>query len=281
MSDVTVLAISAADLFGGSNHSGPYRSCGSLRDGLPLEQRLALRGELLIPLFYDLFDLAGVYVASQFGVDYSRVHCGSTYAAIPMAFVEGNREENVRRLGSSIGNERLVRRPLKVGILEVDIRIAVTQRRKIDQPPATANQRGNTVNQDKVAKMIGTELCFEAVDGVAERRGHHSGIGNDHIERLCLRQQSVGTGTHAFQVGKIEFNQFEASATGSRVLSHLLGRGPGLAQIPCCAYDLGAVRGQGACRFHAEPSRSSRYEDPFALQIHAGQDVIRGRSCSK
>jgi len=52
--------------------------------------------ELLIPLFDDLFDLAGVHVASQFGMDYSRMHGSSTYTAITMASVEGNSKENVR-----------------------------------------------------------------------------------------------------------------------------------------------------------------------------------------
>jgi len=106
-----------------------------LRDGLPLERRLALRRELLIPLFDDLFYLACVHVTSQFGVYYSRMHSRGTYASVPMAPVEGNSEKDVRRFGSAIGKERLIRSPVKVGILEVDIRIAVTQGRKIDQRP--------------------------------------------------------------------------------------------------------------------------------------------------
>src|SRR5580698_4471384 len=146
LAHVAVLTIPASDLIGGSYSTSPHRSCCALRDGLPLKQSLALRRELLIPLFDDLFDLAGVYVATHLGVYHSGMHGRSTYTAIPMAFVEGNREENIRRLGSSVGNEGLIRSPLKVGILEVDIRIAVTQRRKIDQTPARANKPRDPVD---------------------------------------------------------------------------------------------------------------------------------------
>src|SRR5580658_10734946 len=104
MSDMAVLAISAADFAGASNHTGPHGSCGALRDGLPAEQFLALRRELPIPLLDDPFYLAGVHMATQFGVYDSRMHCGCTYAAIPMALVECDREEDVRRLGSAVGN---------------------------------------------------------------------------------------------------------------------------------------------------------------------------------
>jgi hypothetical protein len=50
----------------------------------------------------------------------------STYATLPMALVEGNGKENVRCLRTTIGNEGLVSRALKVGIFEVDVREAVT-----------------------------------------------------------------------------------------------------------------------------------------------------------
>jgi hypothetical protein len=59
-----------------------------------------------------------------------------------------------------------------------------------------------------------------------------------------LRQQLVGAGAHAFQVGKIEFNEYEASVIGCGVLSHLLGCSFGLVQIPRRAYNLSAVRGR-------------------------------------
>ena len=122
--------------------------------------------------------------------------------------------------------------------------------------------------------MIRPELRVEAVSRVAERCGHHACIGDDHIERSSLCQKPVGTGTHAFQAGKIEFNQFEASAIGRGVLSHLLGCSLRLVQIP--RYNMSAVGRQGSRRFHAEAGRNTRYENAFVLQIHARQNVICG-----
>jgi hypothetical protein len=131
---VAVLPIFATDLYGGSDDTSPYRNCGSSRDGLPPRRLLALRRELLSPLFDDLFYLARVHVASQFGMYYSRMHCGGTYAAVPMAFVECDRKEDVRRFESAISDERPIGRALKVMILKVDIGMAVTQQRLVSRP---------------------------------------------------------------------------------------------------------------------------------------------------
>ena len=47
---VAVLTVLSADLISRSNYSSPYRSCGSLRNGLQLEERFALGRTLLIDL---------------------------------------------------------------------------------------------------------------------------------------------------------------------------------------------------------------------------------------
>src|SRR5580692_9856157 len=52
--NVGVLAISRTDFVSRRNHSSPHRRCSSLRNGLPLEGPLTLRGELLID-FVDYF----------------------------------------------------------------------------------------------------------------------------------------------------------------------------------------------------------------------------------
>src|SRR5262249_50923492 len=200
--DVAVFAISAADLVGGSNHAGPYRSCGSLRNGFPLERCLALGRELLISLFDDLSYLAGIQVASQFGVYHSRMHSRSAHALISVASVEGDCEEDIRCLRSAIRYPGVIRRPLKVGIVEVDIGIAVTQRGKIDQPSAFADQRCYPIDQDKMAKVIGAELRLKAIRGMAKRCGHHSGISDDHIKGLTAGEQSIDAVMHALEIGK-------------------------------------------------------------------------------
>src|ERR1700685_2047190 len=101
----------------------------------------------------------------------------------------------------------LIRTPLKVGILKVHVRAAVTRRRHVDQASFRPNERRrNPVDQDKVAQVICAELCFEAVCRVPEGCWHHAGIGNDYIERFPFRQQLIRAGTHALEVGQIELN---------------------------------------------------------------------------
>ena len=132
---MAVLAISAADLVGGSNHTGPYRSCGTLRNGLPLEGRFALRRQLVIHLVDDPSYATRIDVATQFGIDASGMHGRRAHTTLTVPPVEGNSEEDIRRLRSAVGNEGLIRRPFKVGVLEIDVGVAVPRRREIDQPP--------------------------------------------------------------------------------------------------------------------------------------------------
>src|ERR1700720_2946290 len=46
LADVAILAIPAANLVSGCRDTGPHRSCGSLRNGLPLEGPLTLGRKL-------------------------------------------------------------------------------------------------------------------------------------------------------------------------------------------------------------------------------------------
>ena len=48
-----------------------------------------------------------------------------------------------------------------------------------------------------MAEMVGAELGLEPVGGLAERRRHDAGIGNDQIERPTIGDQRVGGGTNA------------------------------------------------------------------------------------
>ena len=191
------------------------------------------------------------------------MHSRSANALIPVMFVECNREEDIRRFRSAIGAERLIGRMLKVGIVQVHVRVSMTGRRQVDEPPAVAYKRRNPVDQNKVAQVIRPELRFEAIGGVAERCGHHSCICNHHVEGFTFCQQSVGAGTHAFQIGKVEFNQFDASAIGRGLLSHLLSCSPRAApttSAPCAARDRAV-----STPIPAETPVITRI--PFSLQI--------------
>jgi len=121
-------------------------------------------------------------MADRFRLCDSRMHRRSTYAALPIPLVESYSKKDVRRLRAAIGNERLIGRVLKVGILKVYVRAPVARGRHIDQASSRPDKRRNPLDQDKVAQVIGPELCFEAFGCVAERCGHHSSIGDDHIQ---------------------------------------------------------------------------------------------------
>src|SRR6266849_746487 len=186
--DVAVLAIPAANLVGGSHDTGPHGSCGPLRNGLPLKWPLTLGRELLVHLFHDPLNAARIYVATQFGLYASWMHSRGAHPTLPVFLIERNGEEDVCRLRSAIRHKWLIGRPLKVGILNVNVRKTVTGRRQIDQSPSCAKKTRNPVDQDKVAEVIGAELCFKAVRRMPQRCRHHSRIGDDHVERIALCQ---------------------------------------------------------------------------------------------
>src|SRR6266850_488195 len=129
--------------------------------------------------------------------------------------------------------------------------------------------------------MIGPKLRLKAIRRVAEGSGHHACVGDNHVEELPLCQQLLSAGSHALEAGQIQRNQLEASTGSHSIFSDLCGRRFGLFQIARRAHHICAMRGQRSCRLNAQPCRNAGYEDSFALQIHAGQNLIRCRSRSK
>jgi hypothetical protein len=69
------------------------------------------------------------------------MHSGRAHASISVTFVECDREEDIRRFGSAIGNERFIGGVLKVWIVEVHVRITMAGRRQADEPPAIPDKR--------------------------------------------------------------------------------------------------------------------------------------------
>jgi hypothetical protein len=67
-----------------------------------MEGRLTLCRELLVHLFDRLSNMARIHVSMQLGLNASRMYSRSAYATVPVPFVEGNCEEDVRRLGPPI-----------------------------------------------------------------------------------------------------------------------------------------------------------------------------------
>jgi hypothetical protein len=91
---------------------------------------------------------------------------------------------------------------------------------------------------------------------VAERCGHHSRLGDDNVEGLTFGLQVVSASAYALQAGKIEFNQFEASAMGRGVFARLLGCSFGLVQIPCGTHNGSAVSGKRTRRLTPSPAET-------------------------
>src|ERR1700758_4287737 len=147
-------------------------------------------------------------MTAEFGVDASRMDGCRTDAAPAMPLVEANREENVGCLGPAVSDERIVSRPLEVGIGEIHIGEPMPGRREVDQASAGTNQRSNAIDQNKMAEMVGAELRLKTVHGVPEWSGHDSCIGYDHVESLAARQKFIGAGADALQTGEIERDQF-------------------------------------------------------------------------
>src|SRR5579862_2607552 len=137
-------------------------------------------------------------MARQFRLYDPWMHRSSPHATFSMSLVESYRKEDICCLRSAIGYKRVIGCPLEIRIVQVDVGIAVTCRRHVNQASSRPDEGRNPVDQDKVAEMISPELRFEAVGGVAERCSHHSGIGDDHVEWFGFCEQRVSARTHAF-----------------------------------------------------------------------------------
>jgi hypothetical protein len=120
----------------------------------------------------------------------------------------------------------------------------VTRRSQVDDPPSSANQRRDPVDQDKVAQMIRAELCVEAIRGMPKRCGHHPRICDDDVETFTRRQECVGAGAHACKTRKIQWNKFKASILGRSFLLNLGRRSFRLCQIASRTHYLSAMRGE-------------------------------------
>ena len=131
-----VLAVLTADLLSRSNYSGPYRSCGSLRNGLQLEGCFALGRKLLD----HLLNVDGVHMANQLRPDASWMYRRSAYVIPSMTPVESNGEEDVGSLWTCHRQRGFIGRPHRVGVFKIDVGEAVPSRREVDWTPSFADK---------------------------------------------------------------------------------------------------------------------------------------------
>src|SRR5579863_3105249 len=139
------------------------------------------------------------------------------------------------------------------------------RRREVDQASPGADQRGDAIDQYKMAEVVGAEPRLEAVDGVPKWSRHYSCIGYDHVESLPARQEFVGAGADAVQTGQIERDQLEAATIRRGVLSDLRGRGFGFLKVPRCAYNLRAAGRKSPRRLNADARGHSGDENSFSV----------------
>ena len=180
-------------------------------------------------------------VAGEFGFNNAGVDGGGANTAGAMPLVEFDGEENVGGFRAAVGDERIVRSAFETGIGEIDVGVAMSCGRKIDEAAARAEERRDAIDEDEVAEMIGAELRFESVGGFAEGSGHHAGVGDDDVDRLAFGDEFVGSGADAFEIAEVEFDEFQAAAAGGGVFADLRGRRFGFLQVAGGADDVCAV----------------------------------------
>src|SRR5580704_4016817 len=153
-------------------------------------------------------------------------------------------------------------------------------RREVDQASAGANQRGNAIDQYKMAEVVGAELRLKAVHVVPKWSRHYSRIGYDHVESLPARQEFAGAGADALQAGQIERDQLEAATIPRGVLSHLRGRAFGFLKVPRCSYNLRAAGRESPRRLNADTCGHAGDENASSVQIDPRQNIVGSGSCS-
>jgi hypothetical protein len=166
----------------------------------------------------------------------------SAYTALAMPLVEGDGEQDVRCLRSSVSDERFIGCPLKVRILQINICVTVTGGRYVDEPGSGSHQERYPVDEKKVTQVISTELSFKTVGGMPKGCGHHAGVCDYQVERFTFGYEFLGTITHALQIGEIELYQLKASPVLRRVPSNLSGCSFRLSQIANGTHNMCAMR---------------------------------------
>src|SRR6476620_11060055 len=192
LADVTVLAISSADLFRGRDKASPDRSGGSLRNCLVLKRLPACCCGFFADSVDRRLQLSRIEMPSKLGLDASRMDGGGANPAVAMPQVERYREKDVGCLRAAVGNPWVVRSALEVGVLKIDAGVTVSCGCEVDQPSARSKKRRNCVHQDQVAEVPRAQLRLESLFGMTEWCRHDTSIRNDHIERFVLLKQRIG-----------------------------------------------------------------------------------------
>src|SRR5271156_254203 len=101
---MAVLAVAGADRLRRCHGGGPDRRRSALRNGFPLERRLALGGKLAIDLLDPLLHATRRQMTAQLGTNAAGMHRRGADATRAMTAVEFNREQDIGGLRAAIAD---------------------------------------------------------------------------------------------------------------------------------------------------------------------------------
>ena len=114
-------------------------------------------------------------------------------------------EHQVRQLGLRVGGHPAVA-PLGLQVGEIDPAHPVAGAAHGDHPGPGHRQHRleHRAGEREVAEMIGTELQFEAVGGLAIGRPHQPGVVDEQVKPVVGGQDPVGRGADGLQRGQVK-----------------------------------------------------------------------------
>src|ERR1700730_11661700 len=160
---MAVLAIAPANRVGRRDKGRPYRGRRTLRHGLEAKlRRLIVSGAETQARPHLLHQLRR-HMAPKFSLDSARMQRGCAHAASLKPAIESHRVEDVCGLRTAVCGKRLIRSPLEIRIVKIDIAQLMTRRRKSDDSSARFEQGQEPIDEHEVPQVIGSELRLEAV----------------------------------------------------------------------------------------------------------------------
>ena len=139
--------------------------------------------------------------------------------------------------------------------------------------PPDFSKRHELVDEHEMAEVIGSELRFETVGGLALRTRHYAGIGDDHIEGFALREQFVCGFAYALERGEVGFDQLDRRVADCGIACRQRVRAPS-ARSRAVPTTVRAMRDERASSFNAEARRDAGYEHALAGKIDALEHFI-------
>ena len=114
-----------------------------------------------------------------------------TNTLIAITLINSDCMQHIARLGSPIGQERFIVATFKVHIVKINITHLVPCRTQDNDAGRRRlyESRQQISSQQKVSKVINSELLLKSINRVSERRRHNSGIQNETMKWNIARHE--------------------------------------------------------------------------------------------